>query len=262
MHRLRILRFIALAWGFTWIVMLPLLLARRGVVDWPVPAALEVVAAFGPFVAALLMARHEGPAAWHACMARLRGGRVTRRWAMVTVLSPVAFLLVALALIAAGGALPGPPLTVMWAALGAEGLVHLVIVSSLLQAAGEEPGWRGWLLPTLRTRHGPGVATLLLFPAWLLWHLPFFLARPEFGMAQFAGFSLGILSAAVWLTWLWEATRSVVVAIAWHALINVARGLALAVSVPVFLAYGGVVAVGALAIALTWMVRRPPAQEQ
>ena len=72
-------------------------------------------------------------------------------------------------------------------------------------------------------------ATLVLFPLWL-WHLPFFLARPEFGLAQFVGFRLGILSAAIWLTFLWERTHSIGLAVVWHAVLNITRGVALALS--------------------------------
>ncbi len=61
-------------------------------------------------------------------------------------------------------------------------------------------GWRGYLLPKLLGRLRTLPATLLLFPMWWLWHLPFFLGRPEFGLPQFLGFGLGILSASIWLT--------------------------------------------------------------
>jgi membrane protease YdiL (CAAX protease family) len=132
----------------------------------------------------------------------------------------------------------------------AHGLFELLVVGSLLQAAGEEPGWRGWFLPKLRERLGRIPATLVLVPVWLLWHLPMFLLRPEFGLPQFAGFALGILSAAVWLTAIYEITGSVLAAFLFHFLINATRGVALAISTPAFLGYGMSVALGALAIAV------------
>jgi membrane protease YdiL (CAAX protease family) len=135
-------------------------------------------------------------------------------------------------------------------------VVDLVLVGAILQSLGEEPGWRGYLLPKMRERFRRLPATLLLFPVWWLWHLPFFLGRPEFGLPQFLGFGLGILSASVWLTFLWERTQSALAAVVWHAVLNVTRGVALGFSTPMFLAYGMVVTVGAVGIVAWWLVRR------
>jgi membrane protease YdiL (CAAX protease family) len=131
-----------------------------------------------------------------------------------------------------------------------------VLIAAVLQSLGEEPGWRGYVLPKMLQRLQALPATLLLFPVWWLWHLPFFLSRPEFGLPQFIGFGVGILSASIWLTYLWERTRSIVVAVGWHACLNITRGIALGFSTSMFLAYGMVVAVGALGIVVWWLVRR------
>jgi CAAX protease family protein len=37
---------------------------------------------------------------------------------------------------------------------------------------GEEPGWRGYLLPALQERLSPLIASLILWFFWALWHLP------------------------------------------------------------------------------------------
>jgi membrane protease YdiL (CAAX protease family) len=137
------------------------------------------------------------------------------------------------------------------------GVVGLVVVGGLVQGFGEEPGWRGFMLPQLRRLRGPIVATLVLAPFWVLWHLPAFLGRPEFGVAQFAGFSMGVLSAAFWLTLVWERTGSSLMAAAWHTTVNVARGIAMAISTQMFLAMSTLVLVGAVVIAfLLWRDRR------
>ena len=67
-------------------------------------------------------------------------------------------------------------------------------------------------------------------------------------------FAVGILAAAVWLTFIMERTGSLAMAAAWHALINIARGMALALSMPVFLAISTLVLVGAVLIAGYWLV--------
>jgi len=89
----------------------------------------------------------------------------------------------------------------------------------------------------------------MLFPLWLLWHLPIFLSREGLGVTQFAAFAAGIFAATIFLTVIYEYTRSIAAAIVWHALINATRGLALGVSVFTFLVFGAVVAIGALLLA-------------
>ncbi len=68
-----------------------------------------------------------------------------------------------------------------------------------------------------------------------------FLIRPEFQWSAWLGFSAGMLSAAIWLTLLYDATRSELMAAIWHALINICRRPALAVSTATFLAFGQIV---------------------
>ncbi len=258
MRKHPVLAYIGLAYLWTWVTVLPLLLQKRGVVELGLPDAWEAVGAFGPFVAAWLVAGRTGGAAgravfWRSLTSwRLGGGA----WAL-TLLSPVAFLVLAAVLVTLQTGAPPSPAALATGRLGTlHAVLDLVLVGAVLQALGEEPGWRGYLLPKLLARLGRLPATLLLFPVWWLWHLPFFLGRPEFGLPQFLGFGLGILSASIWLTFLWERTRSALVAVAWHAVLNVTRGIALGLSTGMFLAYGMVVAVGALGIVAWWLARR------
>jgi hypothetical protein len=64
---------------------------------------------------------------------------------------------------------------------------------------------------------------------------------------------MGVLSAAVWLTFIWEYTRSSLLAVAWHTTVNIARGIALAISTPLFLAMSTLVLGGAVVIAVGWL---------
>lgn len=261
MRRWPLLSYIALAYAWTWVTVLPLVLQKRGVVDLGLPDAWEAVGAFGPFIAAwVLLRRTEGPDGiagfWRSLTdwSLREAGRGA--WAL-TLLSPIAFLVLAAVLVTIQ---TGSPPSLEALGSGRLGTLHavldLVLVGAILQALGEEPGWRGYLLPKMLGRFRRLPATLLLFPVWWLWHLPFFLGRPEFGLPQFLGFGLGILSASIWLTFLWERTRSILVAVVWHAVLNITRGIALGFSTGMFLAYGMVVAVGALAIVAWWLARR------
>ncbi len=249
--------YVGLAYAITWSIALPGLLISRGYLSGPDLHLLEPVAAFGPFVAAMLVARacfgRSGPA---GILKRLSRWRVGLGVGILSVLSPVVLLLLALLAVALTSGLAIEPDNARLSRLmSVSGLVNLVIVGALLQAWGEEPGWRGFLLARLRERRGPLVASLALFPVWLLWHLPFFLSRPEFGLAQWLGFSVGILSASIWLTLIWEASGSVLMAIIWHAMVNICRGIALAVSPPLFLAMSNAVLLGAVLIVIYWFWR-------
>lgn len=256
-----LLAYIGLAYLWTWVTVLPLLLQKRGLVDFGLSDAWEVVGAFGPFVAAwVVIRRTEGFVGLVDFWRNLTSWRLGAGAWTLTLLTPVAFLALAVLLMVI--ARPGAPPSLDALASGRLGtfpaVFNLVLGGAFLQALGEEPGWRGYLLPKMLGRFRRLPATLLLFPVWWLWHLPFFLGRPEFGLPQFLGFGLGILSASIWLTFLWERTRSSLAAVVWHAVLNITRGVALGFSTGLFLAYGMVVAVGALGIVIWWLVRPTP----
>jgi len=250
--------FIVLAWGWTWVMVGPVVAASRGLLELRMGALFwEVLGAFGPFFAALIVLYATRGIEGLQWLGRsLLHWRVGRGWLAFTLLSPFAILLLALAWqrLATGA---WPDLSVLPAGtLGTfGGLMNVLLIKSLWQGLAEEPGWRGYMLPKLRERHGPLAATFILWPFWLLWHLPFFLARPEFALVQFLGFSLGILSAAVWLTVIWEGTRSVLMAVVWHALINLTRFVALAVSPGMFLTFSLLVTVLAVPLSIWWSIR-------
>lgn len=250
-----VLAYALFAYAWTWILAAPLLLQRRLGFALGIPDSWEAAAAFGPFVAAILVTRAvAGPDGVAAIWASLRHWRVGAGGLVLGVLSPFLLLGAALLITLAIGRGLDTSRFVASELVTVAGFLDLLIIAGLLQGLGEEPGWRGFLLPRLRERYGPLGATLALFPVWLLWHLPMFLSRPDFGLPQWFAFSAGILSAAIWLTLIWERTRSLAMAVAWHALINVARGIALAVSMPLFLTMSGLVSASALLIALAWLV--------
>jgi membrane protease YdiL (CAAX protease family) len=95
---------------------------------------------------------------------------------------------------------------------------------------GEEPGWRGFALPRMQPRYGPLWGTLLLGVLWSCWHLPDFLTASKGGgqgtglvtfLTNFPIFTLGVMSLAVIMTWIYNHTRgSVFTAILAHASVN------------------------------------------
>ena len=253
-QRFPLISFYLLAYGFTWLITVPLMLAKRGVIGWDLPHGLEAVAAFGPFAAAVIaLGLTQGRGGIARLGDSLQRWRVAPRWFAFTVLSPLAVLVAALII---SGELNAALSTRLLEGLAYGAFFEILIIGGLAQGFGEEPGWRGFALPFLRGRYGPLLATLALYPVWLFWHLPVFLARPEFDGAAFAGFSVGIFAAAIWCTRIYDATRSVLMVCLWHSLINAARSIALIISTSAVLVFGQIVLAVALVTAVVWLWKR------
>jgi membrane protease YdiL (CAAX protease family) len=76
---------------------------------------------------------------------------------------------------------------------------------------GEEPGWRGFVLPRLQTRYSPIVSSLIIALVWFPWHLPL----TGFGADEisYLGYGLGFIPEAVVLTWLFNRSNGSILAV-------------------------------------------------
>ena len=102
----------------------------------------------------------------------------------------------------------------------------------------EEPGWRGYALPNLQTRHNARKASLILGIIWGLWHWPVFipvytstLNAPGGSLPQ--AFITALIQLIIYIfgamvgeafiyTWLYNRTRSVFLCILLHIFHNMA----------------------------------------
>jgi len=252
------LSYLLLAYAFTWSFAVPLALSKRGILSADLPHALEMIAAFGPFVAALLVAKAlDGAAGISRILKGLTQWRVPSFWLLFSIFSPFVLLIIVVAINGlASGEQPQFETEKSLHYLTLIGLVELIVVGGMIQGFGEEPGWRGFAIPWLRKTRGPLLASLLLWPFWLFWHLPQFLGRPEFGLGSFLGFAAGILAATLWLTLIHDKTQSILMAALWHTTVNVARNIALAISLPLFLTFNTLIMVGGVCVVIYWVVTR------
>jgi len=192
LRRFPLAAYFLLAYLLTWGIEIPGLLRARGMVAVQLPEWLEALSAFGPMLAALLVLWLVGDTRGiRRLLASLGRWRVSWLWLAATLLMPVGLMVAALLISSdlqqlASGELIGR----LWSA---GRLSELIVLGGLVQGLGEEPGWRGYALPALRSKWGPLAATLILWPIWTCWHLPVFLLRPEFSPGALIGFSLGIL---------------------------------------------------------------------
>ncbi|WP_346949132.1 CPBP family intramembrane glutamic endopeptidase [Dyella sp.] len=97
-------------------------------------------------------------------------------------------------------------------------------IQSAASAAGEEIGWRGYLVPALREKYGMGATVLLSGLIWAAWHMPvIFFADYHSAAPQayaVACFTLMVLITGGIAAWLRLRSGSVWPAIALHAVHN------------------------------------------
>lgn len=204
--------FFVAAFGITWLLQLPALLAQRGLLAGPVdrymlPAGLG---AFGPLVAAVIASRSAARRAGVRALFRpLLTWRVGARWYLVAVGFTSALYVAAMAVYT----LAGRGGNAHWLYPPADGQR---IAAMIVFPIGEEFGWRGFALPRLQERHGMLTASLLVGLGWALWHLPMFLlagATP----GVFALSVAYILASSVTFSWIYNHTRgSLLIAILAH----------------------------------------------
>jgi len=220
----RTARYTLLAYGITWVGVLPLVLEGLGVLSPGPPPYWHAVGASGPVLAAYIVRRSADSRFRVRDLYRRQGSpHVGQAWRAVLVLSPMLLLGIALlATLAIDGSLSA--LTRADRAGSAVWIADLLI-ASVLYGFGEEPGWRGWLLPRFEGRYGAVVATVLVAVIWAAWHAPFFAYRFDFGGAgTIAGFFVGLLAGAFWLTFVFNSTGGSVLAVClWHMLWNAAN---------------------------------------
>ena len=165
-----------IAYAFSWLAWLPLVLSEDGAGLLPYRAPIGfyttlAIASFGPFLSAFLMTGiTEGRMGIGHLLRRIVLWRVGLRWYLFALLGIPAILVLSLIV------LPG-------ALASFQGLASLaplpflslfVYVFFLGGPFGEETGWRGFALPRLQTMQGPLVGSLILGLIWALWHLPIF----------------------------------------------------------------------------------------
>jgi membrane protease YdiL (CAAX protease family) len=217
--------FIALTFALSWLYWLAVAASARGWI--PVKVPLTPFGSFAPALAALLLSRWwgGGPAVRDLFWATVRWRAGLLPW-LVALFTPL--LIAAASLLAARlfGILP-PPVAIPGYLLLLAPLEILLLGGPL----GEEPGWRGFLLPRLLPRYGPVVAGLVTGAVWCAWHLPLFWLP---GSAQ-AGIPLGyyavtLLSYSMVLTWIYvRSNGSVLLCILFHTSLDASLWLAGAV---------------------------------
>lgn len=215
--------YVAIAYGFTWVVAAFNIAARWN--GSSVPGWLHYLSAYGPLVSAFTVtAWREGWLGVQRLLARLGRVRFPLKW-WTAVLSPLILLL-----LVDGGMWLVTGRSLDLAGLGeVEGVGHLGVVGAavfwlLTFGLGEETGWRGFLLHHLDQQRPNRHNALMVGLIWAAWHLPFFFYQDNFmalGVWGTLGWVLGLMAGAVLLAWIYQGTGGSILAVMlWHALFN------------------------------------------
>jgi len=203
----RLIAFFVIAYALSWY---PWILALvRGRTSGPNP--------LGPLVAGIVVtAIIYGRSGLREFFSRLVRWRVGVKWYAVALIVPVLVCLIAAAITFCFA------LRSQISVLSIEKMRELpdrFLFILLFIGLGEEPGWRGFALPHLQTKHSPLIASLILAPLWALWHLP--LIGNEFPLPIVPAFLLSIFGGTFAQTWLFNRTKgSVLLPMLFHATIN------------------------------------------
>lgn len=99
------------------------------------------------------------------------------------------------------------------------GAAVAIFIVGVLAGLVEEPGWRGYALDRLQSLYSALNASLVLGVIWALWHLPLFFIVGTYqnllgpGSWQFWLFFVAVLPVSVISTWVYNNTRSSVLAV-------------------------------------------------
>jgi uncharacterized protein len=224
--------YFSMAYAFSWIMMIPCILAEWGYLPAVISNIFFVVKAFaGPFLAGCIMINiTEGKEGMGRFWRRFFQVRAGWQWYLFILLGiPAMYLLGIISQPGTSASFHGFPHNSPVYYL-IYYLVTFVITFFFGGPLAEEPGWRGFALPRLLRRYGALQGTLLLGIVWAFWHLPDFLTHaqgggPHTGWGAFFTnlplFVLIVIGISIVMTWVFNYTQgSLFIAMLLHASIN------------------------------------------
>ena len=186
-----IVTFFALAYAFSWLpwALGTLIPAIRPFVLYPFFPS-------GPLLAALIVIPiTQGRAGLRAWAASLLKWRVGWHWYAVAIGIPLLVGLGAATLNAGFGAPFQLAQLSLWSMLQ---VFAIRLINPGDGPLGEEPGWRGYALPSLQARRSPLATALVIGLLAAGWHLPIFLVGAASPVEILAPFGLGIVASWVY----------------------------------------------------------------
>jgi len=207
----RVVWFFVVALGFTWILQVPAVLAKHGVIAGGEArfGGLAALGAFGPLVAAVVMSFVEGR--WEGVKSLFRPTAIRRVHPGWVVVALAIFVVVNVAGAAAARTIGFANVQWLYLPTNAQHFAGLVMMPLL-----EEPGWRGYAQPRLVEKVGVLRASAIVGVFHAAWHTMMWLMAGLDAAAFGIGFAVVFLGAPVF-GWLHRRTHgSLLIAILAH----------------------------------------------
>jgi membrane protease YdiL (CAAX protease family) len=222
-----VVAFLIMVYAFGWTI----LIAAAGYFGLPMLLSSSLAMVFGLALPAFLVAAAtSGKAGVRDLLARCLRWRVGIGWYLLASLGLLfATLLVASVFL---GVAPLEALVEKWPLFFTMFLPGILIPLVITHLA-EEAGWTGFMQDTLQERRGPLLASILVAPAFVLFHFPLtFLEAPritlavvQFALVQLAVQVVVVVFFRVVIMWLYNGTgRSVLIVALFHSSFNSVTG--------------------------------------
>lgn len=217
----KLMIYVVISYGITWLLWLPLLLNRQFGMNLPIFSGQFYLASFGPLLGALAATTATGgKAALAAWVKRTYSLRFPRKWLVIAVVLPVIYgvaaVLVQRVIL---GAWPDWNNFGLTEKLPGLNIIQTAAVWMLTFGLGEESGWRGFLLPELNKKYSLRISSLIVAGIWILWHLPAFWFNDNYMQMGpgIIGWAISLAFGSVLLAWLCEGSKfSVIPVLLWH----------------------------------------------
>jgi membrane protease YdiL (CAAX protease family) len=217
--------FIILAYAITWAIGIPLSINTPPGAE-PDPFDISQLGALGPAIAGMILIyRERGKGGLQEFFRRITKWRIGKTWYLAILLVPLIWLGIvpSVAVYALQhGSLPsflGPSYGVP----GWKDAWWFFLFIMVIGGGQEEPGWRGYLLPELQTKHNAVVSSLIVGAIWSTWHLPFlFIPGSSLYGIPFLPYLIQLTALSFIFTWIYNNTGSILACILYHTWSNFA----------------------------------------
>jgi len=242
-----ILLYILIAYSITWLCWIPTLLAsanagtilpnintyetlfKTGFTDSRhlLISVIFQLGVYGPLVGALAAtALENGKHSLQELWRRISKWHIPLRWYGFAVVLTFLMAFIPVAVFAIAGGLSPSPITLPL-------LLFVLAVQLLTSGLGEEPGWRGYLLPRLQARFSAENTIWILGLIWAVWHYPLVILQTMTAMhdvsllpaiitilTSLAGMTMSQIGISYLYVWLYNRTHSIFLMIVFHAFSN------------------------------------------
>ena len=226
MNKKKIITFILITYGISWMIWLPNVLSQNCNVglrhsDW-----LHLLGGLGPFLGAIITTyifdKKKGVKEYFK---NKLFSLPKPKWILIGIGMPILFFLIPFLFL---GIFKGNWLDFSQLGLNSKlpftNPLLIWLLWCFFYGVGEESGWRGLLFPELTNKFNARISTLYVALIWALWHLPIFFYDKDFismGIGGTIGWLVGLIFGSLLLGWLVkQANWNLLPLILWHGTFN------------------------------------------